>query len=128
MSEYVPSLSAVIAAFVFLFALFKWYSHVDAEREKLKAEAGEARHAEFTKILEEHKQEFKRMNACIESVEDELIKTRDELHRDYAKKDSVHSLRIELKDDFDKVFKRLSSISKDLNQLIGCINGNENGR
>ncbi|MCU7886621.1 MAG: hypothetical protein KZQ82_20730 [Candidatus Thiodiazotropha sp. (ex Lucinoma annulata)] len=113
----------------FLFALYRWFVNTEEKREKEREKRWtehlvqeERNHDEHEKRWRDHDQKFLRYEQRIAKNERDVNNTRDEMHRDYVREDQMKEFRGELRQTLNNVFKKLSAISRDLNQVIGELN------
>lgn len=98
----IPQLIIVLVSVAgLMFGFFKWFIAY-AER----------RH-------QSHDERFVNSDRRLRKTEEDLEKTREEMHRDFVRTAEMHQMRLEFREDFQKIFHKLGEMAKDMNQMIG---------
>jgi len=105
-------ISALVAVGGMIIGMLQWSLTGNYKRQ---AELGRQRDATIEKLARR-----------LEDLAVEHARFKDEVHRDFARREMISSIAVEIRQDMSKMFERFDGLSAELNQLIGKIGRRSN--
>lgn len=121
--QWAQVITTIAALIALLFAFAKWFMDWAEKRD-------EAQELHFKQRLDSHVDEFAKLHERLNKHERELSCTRERLLTEYFKSSDANGFRSEMKEDFSEikrdinsVHERVGAVSRELNHLIGKVEG-----